>query len=59
MFEDTKEVIKSRKLKEDRQHNCLMKKDKRTNNYLQNITQKTKDRAPRTTLKQRMNSSAP
>ena len=27
------------------------KKDKRTNNDLQNITQKTKDRATRTTLK--------
>ena len=27
------------------------KKDKRTNNDLQNITQKTKDRAPRTPLK--------
>jgi len=27
------------------------KKDKRTKNYKQNITQKTKDRAPRTPLK--------
>ena len=39
MFEDTKEVIKSRKSKKDRQHNYLMKKDKRTNNDLQNNTQ--------------------
>jgi hypothetical protein len=42
-FEDTKGVIRSRKLK-DRQYNDLKKKDKRTNNDLQNITQKNKDR---------------
>jgi len=35
------------------------KKEKRTNNDLQNTTQKTKDRATRTTLKQGMNSCAP
>jgi len=36
-FEDTKGVIRIRKLK-NRQHNGQKKKDKRTNNYLQNIT---------------------
>jgi len=35
------------------------KKDKRTNNDLQNTTQKTKDRATRTPLKPGMNSGAP
>jgi len=34
-------------------------KDKRTNNYLQNITQKTKDRATRTPKKPSVNSDAP
>ena len=43
-FEDTKEVIRVRKSKKDRQHNGQKKKDKRTNNDLQNITHKTKDR---------------
>ena len=37
MFEDTKGVIRSRKSKE-RQYNGQKKKDKRTNNGLQNIT---------------------
>jgi hypothetical protein len=35
----------------DRQHNGEMKKDKRTNNDLQNITHKTKDGVTRTPLK--------
>ena len=43
-FEDTKWVIKIRKSK-DRQHNGQAKNDKRTNNHLQNTTQKTKDKA--------------
>jgi len=43
-FEDTKGVIKIRKLKKDRQHNGQKKKDKRTNNDLQNIHIKLKDR---------------
>ena len=43
--EDTKGVIGSRKSKKCRQHNGQKKKDKRTNNGLQNTTQKTKDRA--------------
>jgi len=47
-FEDTKGVIRIRKLKKDRQHNVQNKKDKRANNDLQNITQKTKDRVTRT-----------
>jgi hypothetical protein len=40
-FEDTKGVIRIRK-STDRQHNGKKKKDKRTNNDLQNTTQKTK-----------------
>ena len=51
MFEDTKGVIISRKSKKDRQYNGQRKKDKRTNNDLQNVTQETKDRATRTPLK--------
>jgi len=43
-FEDSKGVIRSRKLK-DRQHNGQNKRDKRTNNDLQNITQKTNQQA--------------
>ena len=42
-FEDTKGVIRIRNSK-DRRHNGQKKKDKRTNNDLQNITHKTKDR---------------
>ena len=47
-IEDTKEVIRIRKSKKNRQHNGQNKKDKGTNNDLQDITQKTKDRATRT-----------
>ena len=47
-FEDTKGIIIIRKSKKDRQHNGRKKKDKRTNNDLQNITYKTKDRVTRT-----------
>ena len=36
-FEDTKEVIRIRKSKKDRRHNDQNKKDKKTNNDLQNI----------------------
>ena len=43
-FEDTKGVIRIRISKKNRQHNGWKKKDKRTNNDLQNITHKTKDR---------------
>jgi hypothetical protein len=48
-FEDIKGVIRIRKSK-DRQNNGQRKKDKRTNNDLQN-TDKTKDRVTRTPLK--------
>ena len=37
-FEDTKGVIRSRKSKKDRQYNVRKKRDKMTNNDLQNIT---------------------
>jgi hypothetical protein len=37
----------------DRQYNGQKKKDKRTNNDLQNITQRTKDQATRMPLKTR------
>ena len=41
-IKDNKGVIRSCKWK-DRQHSGQKKKDKRTNNDLQNISQKTKD----------------
>jgi hypothetical protein len=44
-FEHAKGVTRSHKSKKDRQHNDQKKKDTRTNNDLQNITQKTKDLA--------------
>ena len=47
-IEDIKLVIRIRKSKKDRQHNGQKKKDKRTNNDLQNITHKAKDREART-----------
>ena len=49
-FKDTKGVIRIRKSKKNRQH-YGQKKYKSTNNDLQNITHKTKDRVPRTLLK--------
>ena len=57
-FEDTKGVIRIRKSKKGRQHNGQKKKDKRTNNDLQNIAHKTKDRVTRTPLKTGVNSDA-
>jgi hypothetical protein len=45
------EELAIRKSKKDRQ----LPKDNRTNNDLQNTTQKTKDRATRTPLKSRVN----
>jgi hypothetical protein len=50
-FENAIEVIEIRKSKKDRQHNGQRKNDKRSNNDLQNATQKTKDRVTRTPLK--------
>ena len=41
-FEGTKMIIRSRKLK-DKQYHGQMKKDRMTNNEIQNITQKTND----------------
>ena len=41
-FEDTKEIIRIRKSKKDRQHNGRKKKDKMINNDLQNIHIKLK-----------------
>ena len=49
-FEDSKGEIISCKSKKDTQHNDEKKNYKRTNNDLQNTTQKTKDRATRTPL---------
>ena len=43
MYEETKRIIRSRNSKKERQYNDTKKKDKMTNNDLQNITQKTKD----------------
>jgi len=40
-FEDSEGVIKIRESKRNRQHNGQKKKYKRTNNDLQNTTQKT------------------
>jgi hypothetical protein len=50
-FEDTEGINRIRKSKKDRQHNGQKRKDNRTNNDLQRITHKTKDRATRTRLK--------
>ena len=50
-FENTKGVIRIRQSKKGRQHNDQKKKNKRTNNNLENIAQKTKDRATRSPLK--------
>jgi hypothetical protein len=49
---ETKGVIRNRNSKNGRQYNGQKKKDKRTNNDSQNITQKTKDRTTRAPLKQ-------
>jgi hypothetical protein len=46
-FENTKGVIRSRKLKKDKQYNGNIKKDKGTNNGQQITTQKTKGRETR------------
>ena len=58
-FEDTKEIIRIRKSKKNRQHNGQQKKDKRTNNDLQNLTHKNKNRVTRTPLITEMNSGTP
>jgi len=48
-------VIRRRKSEKDRQYNGQKKKD----NDLQNITQKTKDRATRTQIKTGVNAGTP
>jgi len=53
-FDDTQAVIRIRQSNKDRLYN-----GQRTNNDLQNITQKTKDRATQTPLKTGVNSGAP
>ena len=50
-FEDTKGVITIGKSKKNRKHNDEKKRDKKTNNDQQNITQKTKDRVTRNPVK--------
>jgi len=57
-FEDTKWVIRSQRLQKKRENTMApnKKKDQRTNNNLQNTTQKYKDRATRTPLKTGVNS---
>ena len=57
-FENINRIVRSRASKKDRICNCQNKKEERTNNYLQNITKKTKDRATRTKLKPGVNSGA-
>jgi hypothetical protein len=54
-----KGVTSIRKSKTNRQHNGQKTKDKRTNNDLQNITHKTKDRVTWTLLKTGVNSCVP
>jgi hypothetical protein len=54
-----KGVMRIRQSKKDRQYNGQKKKDKRTNNNLQNITRKTTDRVTQTQLKPRVNSGVP
>jgi len=51
--------IRSRKLKKDREHKAPKQKNRKTNSDLQNMTQKTKDRAARAPLKEGMNSGSP
>jgi hypothetical protein len=57
-FEDIKGVIRIRKSK-DRKHNGQKKKDKWTNNHLQDITYKTKDQETRIALNIGVNSDVP
>ena len=42
-FKDTEEVIRICKSKKNRQHKCQKKKNKRTNNDLQNTMHKSKN----------------
>ena len=58
MFEDTKTVIQSEVVNRRRTDNTMTKR-KRTNNDLQSITLKTKNRATRNPLKLGVNSCVP
>jgi hypothetical protein len=51
MYEGSKEVIRIRKSKKDKQLNIQKKREKLANNDLQSITEKTKDRETRTPLR--------
>ena len=55
MFGDIKGEIRICKSKKDRLHTSQKKKDKKTNNDLQNITHKTKYRVTRAKLKTGVN----
>ena len=57
--EDTKGVTRRSRKSKGRQYNGQKKTEKRTNTNLQNITNKTKDRATRTPLKTGVNSGGP
>jgi hypothetical protein len=57
--DDMKGVIRICKSKKNRQHNGKQKKDKRTNNDLQNTAQKTTDKVIWTPLKLGVNAGAP
>ena len=57
-FEDLKGVIGSRKSQKDKQYTRSVNR-KRTSNNVQNITQKTKDRATRIPLNTVASSGAP
>ena len=57
-IKDTNGVIRSRKLKKDRQHKGQKKKDKRTNIDKQNTTLKLKIEEHESQQKSRMNSGA-
>ena len=52
-------IIRSHQSKKDRQYNGHKNKYKRTNNDLNGITQKTKDRVTRIPLKPGVNTRAP
>ena len=58
-IKDTKGVIRIRKSKKNKQHKCQKKKDKRTNNDLQNIHIKRKIEKHEPHKKLGVNSGAP
>jgi hypothetical protein len=58
-IKDTKGVIRIRNSKKNRQHNSQKKKDKGTNNDLQNIHRKRKMELHESTISPGVNSGAP